>query len=66
MTNQERSERAQAALDSLGAIYDDPDAAVVDLLADLMHLMGRDSLMDALGTAEAHHHAECDEEGGTE
>lgn len=62
MTNQERSERARAALDSLGAFYDDPDSAVVDLLTDLMHLMGRDSLMDALGTAEAHHHAECDED----
>lgn len=62
MTNQERSERARAALDSLGALYDDPDSAVVDLLADLMHLMGWHSMKCAYGTAEAHHHAECDED----
>lgn len=62
MTNQERAERARAALDSLGALYDDPDAVVVDLLADLMHLMGRHSIRVAYGYAEAHHHAECDED----
>lgn len=64
--NAERSERAQAALDSLGALYDDPDAVVVDLLTDLMHLMGRHSIRVAYGYAEHHHDIERDGEGGAE
>ncbi len=65
MTNQDRAERARAALDSLRSLYDDPDAVVVDLLADLMHLMGRHSIRVAYGYAEHHHYSERDEEGGT-
>ena len=66
MTNQERAERAQEALDSIGRLYDDTDTVLVDFLADLMHLSGRASVAEAVRMAETHHQFECDEDEGTE
>lgn len=62
MTNQERAERAQEALDSIGGLYDDTDTVLADLLADLMHLSGRESVAEAVRMAEVHYECECDEE----
>ena len=61
-SNSERAARAQQALD----LYDDE---AVDLLADLMHLIGRDEFFEIVGRAEMHFEAEIDEdeaEGGAQ
>ena len=66
MTNRERADRARDALDSIGHLYDDTDTVLVDFLADLMHLSGRESVAEAVRMAETYHQFECDEDQGTE
>jgi hypothetical protein len=69
MTNDERADRAYKALcfylatDRRSAPLEDPDqAAVTDLITDLMHLFGRDVVEEAFRLATVRHSAEKNEE----
>ncbi len=66
MTNAERAARADAVLNRYAEESEcDPGAtALADLLADAMHLLGREAVLDSVRRAEAHHQAELEEEGG--
>ena len=69
-TNQDRATRAARTLDAYTAVRDDASSAapfgaynpapsdVVDLLADVLHLIGPARFASALGTAMTHHAAE--------
>ena len=69
-TNQDRATRAARTLDAYAAVRDDASSAapfgacnpapsdVVDLLADVLHLLGPARFATALGTAMRHHAAE--------
>jgi|LauGreDrversion4_2_1035121.scaffolds.fasta_scaffold743631_2 hypothetical protein len=66
MRNRERAARADAVLNRCAEESEcDPGAtALADLLADAMHLLGREAVLDSVRRAEAHHQAELEEEGG--
>ena len=63
-TNAKRAARAGAALDAYMALYSDPENALTDLLADLVHHAARtgQDFEDALETARGHDLAELDED----
>lgn len=76
-TNTERAERAARTLDAYAAIRDDASSAepfqgsaqaidrtdAVDLITDLFHALGAESMRRAIDMAETHYNAETDEEG---
>ncbi len=66
MTNAERAERADDVLARYAEESEcDPGvSALADLLADAMHLLGREAVLDSLRMAEMHFDAELEEEGG--
>jgi hypothetical protein len=57
-TRAERARAAMAAYEEAHEDYDEDDAPVSDLLADLMHLVGPQEFAAAYDMAQIHYHAE--------
>jgi len=75
ITNEDRAERARAALEQYvtakGELFEDSSSEIVDLIADLLHLAGRidegDEPIDStLRLARMHYEAEVTEELGNQ
>ena len=61
ITNEERAERARKALDACDLQEDDIEDGIVDLMADLLHLINQQTGLDidqVLDTARMHYEAE--------
>ena len=56
--NETRAERARAAMAAYQDEHDEDDAPLSDLLADLMHLVGRREFNKSLLMAEIHYNEE--------
>jgi hypothetical protein len=63
MTNEERAERAQVALNAYCECDQDDDGSVLtDLLSDAMHLLGSEVVLNCVRVAKVHYQAELEGE----
>lgn len=58
--NRARAERAREVLATISQDYDDEHTALIDLLANSMHLFGPGVVIQAAKMAEVHYNAELD------